>query len=685
MRGFRNSLFEKQKGEDEKMKCKNCNREVEDNIKFCPYCGTNLVEVPSGVDNTQNQEQNENQPVYGYEQNQGQNVEQSVYGYEQNQGQNVEQPVYGYEQNQGQNVEQPVYGYEQNQQQNAEQSVPYWERKPEKKNKRKFVIPGVILALVLVVGCVAFAMKDTLKNVYQKQFASDLEYYRYVEEENRDKSVEKICDKYVQYLNQNESGGTKQFSIKVEFSDALKSTIAETGIDVSKWDSATFNMSTAFNKTIYDMVYALQINDTDLLQIKVYSDLANAQMYMQIPEFSEAYLDSSYIYDSYTEEDKEALISMEEYKDWLPDEKALKKSFDTYSNIIFEGMDNAEKSSATLTAGGISQECTKISVSCDGEGLKAVVKKLMETAKEDEAINQLLEKVDEVGGTSTSVADYEESIEEGLKELEEMKPEDIEGSIAMDVYVDGEGDIIGRVITVESKEENITFSFCKAVANGKIGLEYKTTVDGFDTLCFEGSGDLKKDAVTGDFTFTMAEEGENSITVDVSAKDYKATEDGEVSGTLTFSTDQLPGASLDVTLAQEKTEKTAKIGISYAGVQWGTVTLMFTTGQDMESVKPSEDATIYDIKDEEQMQTYYTEMIGNIDVLVQRLTELTGIDEDTWSSIMNMTDSIGADDYSDDYNYSDDYDYDYSDDYNYEDYDYEDYDYEDYDYDDYEF
>ena len=680
------------------MKCGKCNREVESNIKFCPYCGANLMEVPSSGVDTPNQpqpvtgyeqtpeqntnqpvygygqtpEQNTNQPVTGYEQTLEQNTNQAVSGYEQRPEQNTNQVVSGYEQTPEQSASQPVTGYGQIPEQNQEESIPYWERKPEKMNKRKLLIPGILLALVLVVGCVGFAMKDTLKNMYQKQFASPSEYYQYVEETNRDEKVEKICDSYEQYCKRYEDGYSQSGSVKVEFGDQLKKTISSLGLDAGKLDSVTLNAATNTKKSILDTVCGLQINDSNLITAKLYADYQNYKMYMQIPELSDTYIDASSAFDSYSEENKELLSSiMENISSWLPAADSLKKSMVTYTDILFEGSDEISKSSATFTASGVSQKCTKLTITYDEAAIKNMAEKMLKAAKEDELINDLLKKIDEIAGTSNNVSDYTQSMEEAIKEIESMEATDIDGTVDMDVYVDEDGTIIGRVINIVSEEEKVTFTFGKAVADGKIGVEYKATVGGLDTLVFEGSGDYKNNAVTGDFAFIISEEDEESITVNVSAKDYKTSEDGNVSGTLSFSTDKLPGASLDVTFTSEKSTKAIKFGVIYGGVEWGTITLQTSSADDVESANPGKDATLCDMNDEEQLQTYSQEAMTNAYTLLERLEELTGISQDEWSSLFSMTESFGEDEY-DDYDYEEDYDdyddyYDYEDEYNYED------------------
>lgn len=632
------------------MKCKKCNREVGDTSKFCPYCGTNFMEVPNNNDYMQNQESS----VTGDEQPTEQNAGQPVYEYEQPTEQNTGQPIYEYEQPMGQNAGQPVYGYEQSPEQNVEKEIPYWERKPEKTGKRKLVIPCVMLALILVVGCVGFAMKDTLKSVFQKQFSSDLEYYRYVEETNRDKAVDSFCSRYDKYVSQNKSEAVNNFSIKLEPGEQLKSTISAMGVDVSKLDSVTLAASTAGASNIYDYVYDLQINDSDFLKAKVYADLKEEKMYAQIPEVSETYLDFSYIFDSYTDEDRRFIDAWDDFFSLLPETDMLKKSMNTYSDILFEGVDEAHKSSATLTAAGVSQACTKISVSYDEVAIKDVTKKLVEAAKEDETVKHFLEKIDEVSG-STTVSEYTESMEEVLKDLEAVGASKIDGTIDMDVYIDDEGDIVGRVIQVNSEEEKVTFRFCKSVADGKMGVEYKATVNDLDYLCFEGAGTLKDDAVTGEFSFTATEENEDSVTVNISTKDFKTLEDGYASGTLGFSIDRLPGASLDLTFAGEKAKKSVQICVSYGGLEWGTITLATDSNGDIVSAKPEEDAAFCDMNDEEQVLSYYGEAAENAHGLLSRLSELTGIEENTWYRIFGMEDSLIEDaDYKDAYGYDDD-------------------------------
>lgn len=167
------------------------------------------------------------------------------------------------------------------------------EEKPKKSRGFKIGVVAVIVA-VLVVGTVAGAK---VVNMLKKASMSPVEYYRYVETNNRDNG-EKLFLGYYDKLRENFSGiPLRRISMKLEASDTAKSLLSPTGVDVSNIKNLELNMVTGKEGKAYSNHMTLRGNDNDLLTMKTYMDLNDKKAYYQIPELSKSYLDMSSMFD----------------------------------------------------------------------------------------------------------------------------------------------------------------------------------------------------------------------------------------------------------------------------------------------------------------------------------------------------------------------------------------------------
>lgn len=630
------------------MICKKCNQTINDNAKFCPVCGA------SQFDEIAEQEQmTAEQPTVP---DQG----QMPFG----------QPM------QQSNI-QPGFQFNNNTEENG------------KKSKKKIIIPAAIGVGVAAVGLVGFLMKDKILNVVNKNFQSPTEYYQKVESDNLEKSLDIIEDRYDRAFGLMKNGNYgKKATIKVELGDTLKSLLASYAPEINSLDSAAVRVGALVEDSAYTVEYAADVNDTQILSCDLFMDLADSKSYITVPELSDSYLDLSSAIASVQESSKDAMALYTQCMEIMPETKEVTQLLKNVTETLYKGMGEATKEEAKLEAAGISAKYTKLSVSADGKAMGNILKDELKVLKDDEMINNLLEDVEDVSEENLT-EEYTSSMDLLIKQIEAGNMDSFQGTLTMDIYVDDEGDIAGREIEFSYDDRKISYHCLNPQSGGKMGTDFAFGVDGKDYFALTGSGDVSNDGVSGEYTLNISGD-EKSSTLDFKTKDFKISEDGYLSGTISVSMPEYSGYAFNVTLDQKETESSIRFALEVSGAEWAAVTLETEESNDLSFKQPEDSDMVYDAMDNEQALQYTQELLSNTDAIAEKLADVTGMDveqikemlQDAVQSLQEeVADaSFSASSQGTDEEYSDDTDWDAFEEeyYGTDDYDIEDYDTEDY-------
>ena len=147
---------------------------------------------------------------------------------------------------------------------------------------------------------------------------------------------------------------------------------------------------------------------------------------------------------------------------YLPDAETLTKVLDRYLAIILDGLNNVEQSTVTLESHGVKQDCTVLALKIYEEDAMNIAKAVLKKAKDDTDLKKILEGlvngVEEIAGEDIGAeevyADFKETVEDLLSDLEEETEFDTESYIQLDTYVDKSHNIIGMKFYGMSEQDS---------------------------------------------------------------------------------------------------------------------------------------------------------------------------------------------------------------------------------------
>lgn len=482
----------------------------------------------------------------------------------------------------------------------------------EQKNKKLAAIIGIFVAALLVVGVAGAMNAKKIANVVKEKTSSPEEYYRYVEEKNRDASLGQMKNNYGTFYDDAvKKERTDKVTYQIDLGDTLKALASGYG-----FESATI---VATGKTEDNVVAAqakIQLNGKDAATLNTWMDYNQKEGYVQLPELSPAYLDLSSTL-------QEAAASIPSYTMGTDAEKYLLKAdqidtlVTTYSDIILDNMKKVERTQEKLSVGNVSEEYTKLTVTCDGKEIQKMSQEILEKAKDDAIIKELVEKFD------TSVySSFQEQIANTLSELETAETDN--AGLEMVVYVDEKTEIVGRIVTLKSgeDEESFTIKMLKPKKGNQSAYEMVVTADGVDYLMLSGEMKEKDHKLSGDFSLSLDESlnpgnatvlsMQDVVKIFVKDLDQKALEkDGSLKGIIELSSEQIQsvaGYTLRINMDNTKEQSKNTIEVLVGSDVFATVQIMTEEAEAPDVTKPEDGAVTYDLSDELGLTTYVSEI-----------------------------------------------------------------------------
>jgi hypothetical protein len=208
----------------------------------------------------------------------------------------------------------------------------------------------------------------------------------------------------------------------------------------------------------------------------------------------------------------------------------------------------------------------------------------------------------------------------------------------MEVQITSDEQIIGRNLILKDEDgKQSEISLLCPRDNEKFGLELLVVSDGTEYLNLHGSGTEKKGIINAEFALSLDEslnksEGtlsslENLLKIELEDYDISGLAKGEVSGTVTYSTEsmaQLANYSLKVQGEGNMKKSTAKITVLAGKDTFATIDMTSTVSDKVESTKPTDSDTIYDAGNVSDMEKYQSEM--DLPALIEDIQSKLGID-----------------------------------------------------------
>lgn len=449
-------------------------------------------------------------------------------------------------------------------------------------------------------------------------------------------------------------------------------------VDISWFNDVRLSADISMEENAQFMTAGVYMNDTKICNLEYFFDLDNLEIYMRIPELREGYIKVDYketlkqqkamleqqrqaLEESgeVNQAAEDALESMEnslfsdpafikEYMkfltnlpEYLPEAATAENILNKYSSILFDHIENTEASeSETLDIAGASEECTVYEGILSQTNARSFLKEVVETAKSDEEIKEILDKLDE-----SLYQNFMDALDETSENLSEELEDD--GSyISAKVWVTEDNTVVGRSLTLNDTDEIIPIYDWKRITDGsnvQSSLSIGPEDEGFS---ISGKGVIKNDILSGQWLLKTAsgdydpESGEaptpaDWLTIHVNSYDTTAVQKGCFKGSYSFglpsvlSADATPEenaannplANFQVLLDVESDRDNGNVVLSLTneGASLGSVNIETNLGVTVEKPDFADLTDVYDSMDETAMNEYMSGI--TLDIILNNLVE----------------------------------------------------------------
>ncbi len=449
-------------------------------------------------------------------------------------------------------------------------------------------------------------------------------------------------------------------------------------VDISWFKDVRLSADISMEESTQFMTAGVYMNDTKICTLEYFFDLENLEIYMRIPELREGYIKVDYeetlkqqkamleqqrqaLEESgeVSQAAEDALESMEnssfsdpafikEYMkfltnlpEYMPEATTAENILNKYSSILFDHIENTEASeSETLDIAGASEECTVYEGILSQTNARSFLKEVVETAKSDEEIKEILDKLDE-----SLYQNFMDALDETSENLSE-ELEDDGSHISAKVWVTEDNTIVGRSLTLNDTDESIPIYDWKRITDGsnvQSSLAIGPEDEGFS---ISGKGIIENDILSGQWLLKTSsgdydtESGETPaptdwLTINVNSYDTTALKKGCFKGSYSFglpsvlSADATPEENaannplasfqLLLDIDSDRDHGNVSLSLTNEGVSLGSINVGANLGVTAEKPDFADLTNVYDSMDEAAMNEYMSGI--TLDTILNNLVE----------------------------------------------------------------
>lgn len=396
------------------------------------------------------------------------------------------------------------------------------------KSSKKLI--GAVIAVVAVIGVILIASGSLAKGMH-KTFDSPKKYFAYVEKQTllskKDNVLRNVYENLSETVTKEDVALEEQITLTIgDEGQSYLRLLKDMGADLSWLNSAGIKYYVNTKDNDVEFTTTLYLNEKEILNPTFILDSQKKAVYAKIPELTKDV--AKYDLEQFSEQFDEIFAKLEKFRKAYPDSKEVDKLFSKYVKLVLSCVENVEKEKADFECDEVTQKCTRLKATLKDKDIQNIIKTVCKEASKDKDLKKLFEDLCK----SMEVEEYEEAYErfvEGLESMEE-KAEEIElgGKIVVEVYVDGDAEIVGRVYKFVPDEGNdVTVKIGHATKGSKRGFE-ASFKKGEHVAKFAGTGKLKGNKVTGEYVLKV--DGEKYFAINVEKLDLGALVDGYLKG-----------------------------------------------------------------------------------------------------------------------------------------------------------
>lgn len=410
-------------------------------------------------------------------------------------------------------------------------------------NKKKFAkfaliasVAAVLICCILVCGIVKGA--PYISNTVSKITMSPSKYFGYVISKNA-KTTAKTLSNIVENTKSYEPGNTAATgNISVEKGSALDNVITNAGgFEVLKYINWLEKFEINFDTVMKDNTTAatgkIEVNGKDLGKIDYIIDMDNETLCFGMPDYNSTYISTSIDMNNFVNGISNAQLTetVNNLLKAIPSKAVTQKIIYRYVSAAANQIDKVEESNAKLEVDGVTQKCTKLEATIDGETFANITKAMLEELRDDNDIKKI---VSDISASSFEFSDLENNYYDVMSEIDSIivaadDLRDLDETVIFSCWVNSKGEIIGIELNIDN-----TVVYIKSPQKGnKFGSEL-CVVNPYGGFTLSGGGIVSGNKRSGDFSLKIM--GMEIAKINVKKLDLdKLENDGIINGSIAVS------------------------------------------------------------------------------------------------------------------------------------------------------
>ncbi len=475
---------------------------------------------------------------------------------------------------------------------------------PGKKSNRKLIAVLIAIVILLAGSVTAYANRNALVNTFYKLTKSPTEYYAYVEQKELDKCIDKLSTSYdkslIQYAEQQDSGVAQDLNLKFSINPQFTGMLG-----LGNFDSIEAKLSALAKGGNSNSKLGISYNGTSVLTLDTYMNTETSDLYLLIPELSNAYLlfslDEMMAESGTVSEDYSYSEYMNKVQSFINNgtlsAETLNSLLKKYSSLAIKNIDNVTLDSTDLTASDISNSFTRLTAEINQEDLYNMGMAILNEAKNDQVIKDLCTALD-----ISTEEEYSQSIDDAIAELNNNKETMIasEETVIMNVYVDKFGNIMGREFKSTTEEVASSLGYYITRDSKDFGFTSWVSEDDVNILEITGNATYANNSFTGTSNFIYSEYNDTnsdytSYSFDIAFENANLTDTtGYINGKYTITSDLLAGAQIVFDCSADELQQKIIMNVLYGNLEAATLEILSGKGTFQEFEFPSDSDEVYD-------------------------------------------------------------------------------------------
>ena len=403
------------------------------------------------------------------------------------------------------------------------------ERKLGGAAKKVLLVAVPVLVLAVLIGC----FFSSAANFVRRTFSSPERYFAYTMKKSLKENAGTAANLYNSLVKErmNYSDRSEDVVVTLKLSEDIRELIEDTGaLDETQWlEEMQIRTGVSVKDKIFSANGALRVGKEEILSGNVVFNTEDSEIYAQIPVLSDKYIGVN-LEDSYDAEELDAVFaSLADLYEAYPDKDAVERLLYKYSTLAISCIDEVEKGKDTVEAGGVSQKCTTLQLSIRSKTLQTMAETVLKEMKQDEELKEMIKKLSKVEGLGDMedlYDNYRDAIDDALDNLDYLE---IDGRIAIDVYVNNKGELIG----FRMKNNGGKAFFAETQKGKNFGTEFSVETDYYE-MKLEGSGKKSGGKKSGEYTWKINGSYGESYKLEFRTEDIdvEAWKNGNMKGTV---------------------------------------------------------------------------------------------------------------------------------------------------------